>query len=70
MTLSEILYNRSKLTNEIFIGQVIVSDSNGFVKQSENFETRIERKELQSKLTTLYHEKLKNRKWTISILLD
>lgn len=68
MTLSEILYNRSNLTDKTFIGEVIIRDKYGQVKQQESFKSRIERKELQSKLTTLYNEKLKNREWTISIL--
>jgi hypothetical protein len=70
MTLSEILYNRSKLTDKLFIGDVIVRDKYGTIKQTETFKSRNERKELQEKLTTLYHDKLTSRQWTISILLE
>lgn len=70
MTLSEIIYNRSNLTNDIFIGDVIVRDKSGIVRQTETFKSRTERKELQKKLTNLYNDKLKNREWTISILIN
>ena len=70
MTIQGIINSRPEYTDELFLGEIIIRDKVGFVKQSESFFTRKERKELNDKFTKIYHEKLKYRGWTLSILLQ
>lgn len=70
MNITKIIANRPHVNDEIFIGEVIVRDRYGTIIQIESFKSRAERKQISEKITTLYKEKLKYRKWTLSILIN